>query len=288
MSGLSVARKHRLVPLADTTPGPTYTVELVDPETAQKWLGYNTSNRHINPATVAAYARDMKHGKWVLRGDAIEFSDNPVCLRNGQHRLHAVVLANVTVLFLVGRGVDPKSQDVADTGRKRSFSDQLHLRGIQNASMIAAITRRGAMWDQGTIVNSGTGFKPTETELSAWIERNPEVFDAAALAGRIRKEIGLAPSITGLGYILFRRIDREDANEFMSRLADGVGLAAGSPVLAFRNRWIKERDLGGRIRETEVLALLFLAWNHFRAGNSVTKLQLPKAGLTSANFPIPR
>ena len=88
MSALSVSRKSRqAVPNSPAGIGPTFGVEIVTVEQARKWLGYNTHNRNVNPRTVEAYARDMREGRWVVRGDAIEFSDNPVVLLNGQHRL---------------------------------------------------------------------------------------------------------------------------------------------------------------------------------------------------------
>jgi hypothetical protein len=287
MATLSVARKARQSTVVSPPALPTYTVEMVGPDLARIWLGYNSRNRHIKQATIAAYARDMAAGKWMLRGDAIEFSAEPALL-NGQHRLHAIVESGVTVPILVGRNVDEAVQAVTDTPAVRTFADQLVLASVPNAKTVAAVARRGLMWDRGIVSNVGGAYKPTHSEMAAWISRNPEVHDAAEIAVSVRSQIRLPGSVSGLAYIVFRRIDRDEANDFLGRLADGAGLPAGHPLLAFRARWIKERDLGGRVPETEILALLFIAWNHTRSGNSISKLQLPKAGLTSSNFPIPR
>lgn len=35
-------------------------------------------------------------------------------------------------------------------------------------------------------------------------------------------------------------------------------------------------------------AVVFITWNHVRSGSHITKLMLPKGGLTSKTFPIPR
>lgn len=52
-----------------------------------------------------------------------------------------------------------------------------------------------------------------------------------------------------------------------------------SCLLAFRS---------GRVNETDALALVILTWNAHRAGETRTKLQLPRSGLTPENFPEPR
>ena len=45
---------------------------------------------------------------------------------------------------------------------------------------------------------------------------------------------------------------------------------------------------GGRVNDTDALALVIMAWNAHRAGETRTKLQLPRGGLTPENFPEPR
>lgn len=304
MAPLSVTRKTRpaslSVPADLSTLGPTFGVEIVTPDLARTWLGYNTHNRNVNPRTVDGYARDMREGRWMLRGDAIEFSNNPVILLNGQHRLSAVVLADCAVPMLIGRGVDPATQDVTDKGRKRQFSDQLALRGETDAALRAAIIRRGTMWDRTKGAQDSTGsFQPTDGELSEWYARNPEVEAAVQYANHIRRNTGIPGSIAGFAFVIFNRIDPMAAHEFMSRTADGVALPAGSPILALRKRFADltgitgregERAKGtrGRIRDIELVALIFMAWNHYREGNSISRLALPKGGLTSKNFPMPR
>lgn len=84
-------------------------------------------------------------------------------------------------------------------------------------------------------------------------------------------------SIVGLCYWLFSEHDADDALWFLSRLADGDGLAADDPISALRNRIVKMRMGGGRVNETDALALAIFAWNAKRMGESRTKLQLPKA-----------
>jgi hypothetical protein len=45
---------------------------------------------------------------------------------------------------------------------------------------------------------------------------------------------------------------------------------------------------GGRVNATEALALVVMAWNARRVGETRSKLQLPRGGLTSENIPEPK
>jgi hypothetical protein len=87
---------------------------------------------------------------------------------------------------------------------------------------------------------------------------------------------------------LFSDLDPDDAEWFLARAADGDGLSADDPIAALRNRIIKMRVGGGRVNETDALALAINAWNAHRAGERRSKLQLPRGGLTPDNFPEPR
>jgi len=85
-----------------------YTVEKITPSTAKEYLKANIRNprgQKLNMARVKQYAHDMVNGLWELNGEAIVF-DKRGTLKNGAHRLAAIVLANITVETVVIRGVD--------------------------------------------------------------------------------------------------------------------------------------------------------------------------------------
>jgi len=101
-------------------------VERITPTIARKYLQMNGNNpRRINKSAIYAYAEDMKAGKWLLNGEAIVF-DEEGNLRNGQHRLHAVVKADVGVDFLVVRGV-AKDTSIYDMQIRRTISQELNI-----------------------------------------------------------------------------------------------------------------------------------------------------------------
>src|SRR4051794_31155207 len=106
---------------------PTTSIEDVTPAVAADMLAANTKNRTLRRTLVDVYAADMAKGNWQFTGEAVKISTDGVLL-DGQHRLEAIVQAGVTVPMLVVRGLPRATQDVMDSGAKRSAADALRLR----------------------------------------------------------------------------------------------------------------------------------------------------------------
>ncbi|WP_447646746.1 hypothetical protein [Nocardioides zeae] len=268
------------------TPEPTAEVVQVSPAMAREWLARNPKNRSLRKRLVESYARDIQAGRWALNGESVKIARNGDLL-DGQHRLSAVVLADVTVPMVVVREVDATHMPTIDTGAKRTFSDALKILGEENTSVLAAVTRRAVLWSRGHRVRWAS-LHASALELNAFIEENPEIRSSAEVANKLASKALLPASIFGLAHWLLSAIDTDDAMWFLARVADGDGLASNHPIAALRDRIVRMRVGGGRISETDAVALLILAWNAYRAGETRTKLQLPKGGLTNENFPIPK
>lgn len=100
----------------------------VSPEIARKWLFNNKVNRNICQSRVEAYAYDMKENKWQLNGEAIKIGLDG-SLKDGQHRLSAVIKANKSIPMLVIYGLT-EDITIQDRGRNRSVTDSLLLEGM--------------------------------------------------------------------------------------------------------------------------------------------------------------
>jgi len=108
---------------------PTVTRMTITPDMAINWLEkINASNRPLSDAHVERLARDMKEGRWLLTHQGIAFAPDGALL-DGQHRLWAIVQANVPVELHVWSNVPPESLMSVDTGKTRSLADVLHLGG---------------------------------------------------------------------------------------------------------------------------------------------------------------
>jgi hypothetical protein len=115
-------------------------IEIINAQTAKKYLEENKCNRPIKQRLVDQYAADMKAGNWGFTHQGIAFSADGTLL-DGQHRLEAVVLSNAKIKMVVTRGVDSSVQLVMDDHAKRTAGDALSLiRGEKiTARYIAAI-----------------------------------------------------------------------------------------------------------------------------------------------------
>lgn len=97
-------------------------METVTPDQATVWLTQNSPhNRKINPHRVASMAEAMLAGQWVDTHQGIAFSPSGVLL-DGQHRLRAIIRADVPVRLMVARGVPEESFGLLDRGQMRSLA----------------------------------------------------------------------------------------------------------------------------------------------------------------------
>jgi hypothetical protein len=263
------------------------TVEIVDvtPQTAEEWLSHNSSNRNLRRRVIDAYARDMVAGHWVLNGETIKLASNGQLL-DGQHRLNAVLAAGTTAQMIVVRNLSPTVMATVDAGAKRTYSDALRLQGEENTSTLAAVTRRAILWTRGQRTIAGN-ITPTALEMNEFLDDNPRLRTSAEVASKLSSRSLMPNSFIGLCHWLFSALDPDEASWFLARFADGDGLAADDPIALLRARVIKMRMGGNRAQETEALALAILAWNAHRSGETRTKLQLPRGGLTPDTFPEP-
>lgn len=109
----------------------------VTPKIADQWLKKNHKNRRLRKGLIATYAEAMRRGQWKLTSEPICFcspyrdpdtmQQMPESLMEGQHRLHAVIEANVSVPMTVWFGCDSSEFEALGQGRRRSAADILHL-----------------------------------------------------------------------------------------------------------------------------------------------------------------
>jgi hypothetical protein len=90
----------------------------ITPEMAKEFLSRNKAvNRPINKRQVEMYCDSMKRGQWKLTGQSIQISEFGNLI-DGQHRLTALIKADVTLPFLVVYEVRESSFHVLDQGEK--------------------------------------------------------------------------------------------------------------------------------------------------------------------------
>lgn len=135
-------------------------IELITPEAAQKYLSRNTHNyRPVRQHVVAAYADDMKSGKWERNGEAIVFDRDGV-LKDGQHRLMAIAQSGLPQTMVIVEDVEP-DVEIYDIGVKRSSGQIAMASGVEpvlaNSTVIAAAR---VFCDGGTFTKQRTRSNP--------------------------------------------------------------------------------------------------------------------------------
>lgn len=261
---------------------PEAKVIFVNPDMATRWLERNVRNRRIRPATVKKYARDMAAGRWQITGEGVKFGPDGALL-DGQHRLAAVVEAGVTVPLFVVRGIAPDAQRVMDTGRARTASDALTMKGEAHSAMLAAAARIALGVDAG-LPDPGK-YDPTHGEIERFVDENPDLRVACDVASATARRTDCPPALVAYAYWRMAKVDRADAATFWIAAADKVGLAAGDPVIAMTNRFAEARRNRERLSKRAALSVIFRCWNYRRAGKTLrlVKVNSPAGGIV----PIP-
>lgn len=281
-------------PKATTPPD----IEIIDvtPAIAEEWLEKNTSNRSLSDKAVSKHAEAMTSGLWHYDGSPIRF-DNTGKLIDGQHRLWAIIESGTTQKFIVMRNLDPRAFVTIDTGKTRSFGDILSIEypSMKSVHHIASVTSMLWRWHQGV---RGKGLRATgniaaaapEELLKFFVPQRAEIVElqrrSNAVTNRVR---GIGGTTVALLMHILNKIDTDDAEFFFDRLQDGVGLEAGSPILALRDaisRFVSANQSNRTTMPTELgVALGIKAWNAYRRGDDVKQLKFRVGGAKPESFP---
>src|SRR5437763_13699662 len=101
-------------------------VQTITPKKAQEYLEHNTANRPLSGRTVRDFAAAMRRGEWRVTHQGIAF-DTAGALVDGQHRLAAIVEAEVPVEVTVFNEVPEGALDVLDTSKRCKTSVDLAI-----------------------------------------------------------------------------------------------------------------------------------------------------------------
>jgi hypothetical protein len=208
----------------------------VTPAMAKSLLGGNDKNRNLVDQRIGAMASQMKAGLWRLNGETIIVGSSGRLL-DGQHRLAAVIVANVDVTMLIARGAPDDVFDTIDVGRTRKTSDILGMAGVRHRFEVGASASNLYKMMVGT--PSQVAIPPSYCieianlfpSIDGWADRFKH-------GKAIRQIIGAGTIIPILAYLSDIAERPELAAILFDGLATGQNLSSGDPVLALRNRLI--------------------------------------------------
>jgi hypothetical protein len=242
-------------------------------------LDANTSNRPLSPRAVQTLAEAMKRGEWKVTHQGVALDTNGV-LVDGQHRLAAVIEANLPVEMTVFTGVPQDTFDVLDTGRRRNAADVLAIEGEQSTHQLAAMLRTVWLYDNRRDSHwSGGGATVSNQQILETLEQNPKIRDFITVGEQLTHEVGTIKSAGGAASYLVSRINsQKKLQPWFDGVIDGAGLERGDARLRFRNHMLNlaRRDAGEvrRRRDTrEHVGLYLTAFNAWAAGEPLPRLR---------------
>lgn len=233
-------------------------IETWTPAKARKQLELNRDNRPLSDNWVLRLAAAMESGEFLCNGETIKIATDGT-LKDGQHRLHAIVASGVTVRILTVRNLPLDCFDTIDQGKRRQGGDLLARRGEKNANLLSA----GCTWVwkylHGQMSSNGIGSRPRTTQIPSILDAHPGLRDSVPFA----REAGalLAGGITCSAHYLFSKSDQERSNRFFDQLCSGEGLTKTKGVYQFRERMIQNKGATAKLGPAYIYAMLIKAFN---------------------------
>ena len=246
------------------TYAPTGTVETITPAMAEEYLRHNEHNprKRPNRKVIDSYAQDMKTGNWFINGEPIVFDANGD-LKNGQHRLMAIIKANVPIEMLVVRGVDPRITTF-DYGFVRSMSAEIECaKGAETLANVIT-TNAYAQW------------KPSKGVVRDYILRHREMINRALTLSGIgaNHSIGKKRDVFTAIYLMLRCGEDENEIEQFMRVVNTqfmlTSRESSSAIVLFKQLSEAKRTVSRRNDVLTGIATVMAAFADFAKGNKRT------------------
>jgi hypothetical protein len=215
---------------------------LVTPAFASSLLAKNDNNRNISSPRVELYARQMLNGNWALTHQGIAISKSGKLI-DGQHRLAAVVKANVPVEMMVFSGLDDESIFAIDQSRPRSKFDAIKIGGLCSWANTKTVEVANTIF--GMFFNTKIA---TPSEIASYIERNKEafLFIQDVFSGNKR---GIASAgVRSAVFCAYYYLDKNKLSNFVKILHSGVVESSNQAHIVRLRDILTDPNSGGRAR----------------------------------------
>jgi glutathione S-transferase len=239
-------------------PAVCFDIESIDQDVAARYLAQNKGNRQLSTAHIEALARDIAQDRWMFNAQPICFATNGELL-NGQHRLHAVILAGRAIEVPVVRNLDPAAFATYDNHAKRRAQFNGDAESFGDIALAAAMAN--LLWHHERKTLSMRNAKATAAEIQQIIAEHPRMLVLRSFARRMG-QFGRA-SVIGYAAYVMEREDAELAAQFLAALETGADQRPGHPILTLRGTLQKLR--ANKAAQSEQLNALLAGWERFKA-----------------------
>ncbi len=253
---------------------------VVTPELATALLKLNTENRPVKSGVLAKYIKDLQNGTFHFTGDSIKISKDKVLL-DGQHRLMAIVSADIPMKLHIQAGLDPAVFTVLDTGSSRSISDIMALKHYKYYTQVATVARLvDTILKDKPIGGADSKLTRGNNEQLAIVESlDKDLLEESctvAMESRNRNRLIDRNLIAAMHYVIALGDKKSTFQDFVYLLSTGDGLGSSNftSVWLLRNKLIENMTAHSKLTMSAKYFLLVSCWNAF-VKNKVMK-RLPK------------
>jgi hypothetical protein len=240
----------------------------ITPQLASHWLEWNECQRRLVQRRIDWLAHAMEIGEFHFVADPIRLGqlDKKTLrrpLRDGQHRLSAVIVSGKTTRFSVTFDFPLELFPFIDGGLPRRAADFLKA-PLHLATLMAGAARYVFLFERKLNFMTSYGSQlPLNVEYLNVLDRHPGIETWSKEAFKA-KRMGISCVVAASYWISVTGDSRAD--EFLSRLYDpsGQNLAEGLYHLGERLRWERKQYFNGEQGRRMLIWAIFRAWELFQ------------------------
>jgi hypothetical protein len=245
---------------------------LMTPSKAKELLDCNTKNRRASDLSVSLYARDMAANKFHFNGHSVCVSETGILL-DGQQRLMACEKSNKPFWTILVRNLPEEAILTIDSGKKRTFGDQLKIEEYDSYNGLAACVKMLALI---AVRNpKDTGY--TKSELMGILNKHKDVSESVSFC---KKTFHKADNlISAIHYIATQTGYEQQACEFVRTWRDGQINYDNDPIVYIRNKLQNDMRNPQKMATVTRMKYIMLSWHKFK-----TSSEMKSAKITSDGF----
>lgn len=209
------------------------------PDMARDILKNNPNNRNVKRDRVSLYATEMEKGRWQLNGESIVIDENGN-LKDGQHRLMAVVKSQCTVPMIVVTGVDADCS-IYDRGSSRSVRDIMQINMVgekwKQCSHIIAVCNRFLY------LKKATNRCNSDFDVIKFIETYEKELEQLYHIAIVRSKYSRSSTVASAIFLAIHNGDSiEKLNRYVQVLNTGMmDSPTDSPAILIRNMCVEKK-----------------------------------------------
>lgn len=268
--------------------------------------GVEDTNRKFSPDVVNDYAVDMLRGDWRETHQGMAFTgllkDNTAVFVDGGQRCRAIKQAatvgaqgydrfydpqpDIAINFMVSEALTQADVEAMDIGKRRTPGDIVQMAGWSNKNVVASAARLCILYENVPwSPEAWRKYHVSPNMIKEYLKDNPGMRTAVLEGSRLYKH--LIPSSGAAGYheAVKSGVEEKLLEEFMEQMTSGVGLDAGSPVLALRDMLVRTTQKKRKWNREEQMALFIKTLLKWLEGAEVKYMSFKTGGEHPDKFP---